>query len=136
MSVRRVLSEKKPDYAVEAKGILHDVSSDLDITTLTNVRVINRYDVSGITDEEYEKAKNVVFSEPPVDNVYDETADLGDSCYVLIIEALPGQYDQRADSAAQCVQFLTQKDRPIVKTAKIVAFYGSLRSFRREARDS
>ena len=103
MSVRRVLSEKKPDYAVEAKGILHDVSSDLDITTLTNVRVINRYDVSGITDEEYEKAKNVVFSEPPVDNVYDETVDLGDSCYVLIIEALPGQYDQRADSAAQVI---------------------------------
>ena len=80
MIVRRVLSEKKPDYAVEAKGILHDVTSDLDITTLTNVRVINRYDVSGITDEEYAQAKNVVFSEPPVDNVYDETVDLGDSC--------------------------------------------------------
>ncbi len=126
MIVRRVLSEKKPDYAVEAKGILHDVTSDLDITTLTAVRVINRYDVSGITDEEYEEAKKVVFSEPPVDNVYDETIDLADSCYVLIIEALPGQYDQRADSAAQCVQFLTQKERPIVKTAKIVAFYGSL----------
>ncbi len=126
MLVRRVLSEKKAAFAVEAKGILHDVSSDLDIKTLESVRVINRYDVSGINDEEYAEAKNVVFSEPPVDDVYDETVDLSDACYVLSIEALPGQYDQRADSAAQCVQFLTQKDRPIVKTAKVIAFYGSL----------
>ena len=126
MSVRRILSEKKSDFAVEAKGILHDVSADLDIKTLTNVRVINRYDVSGITDEEYENAKSVVFSEPPVDDVYDEKVDLDDSCFVLNIESLPGQYDQRADSAAQCIQFLTQKERPIVKTAKVVAFYGSL----------
>ena len=126
MQVRRILSEKKPAFAVEAKGILHDVSADLDISTLVNVRVINRYDISGITDEEYEEAKKVVFSEPPVDDVYDEDVDLSDSCYVLIIEALPGQYDQRADSAAQCVQFLTQKDRPLVKTARIIAFYGGL----------
>ena len=126
MSVRRVLSEKKSEFAVEAKGILHDVESDLKIDTLRKVRVINRYDVSGITDEEYEEAKKVVFSEPPVDNVYDEDVDLSDSCYVLIIESLPGQYDQRADSAAQCVQFLTQKERPLVKVAKIVAFYGSV----------
>jgi len=133
MSVRRILSEKKPEYAVEAKGILHDVTSDLDITTLTGVRVINRYDVSGITDEEYVRARNVVFSEPPVDNVYDEDIDLSDSCYVLVIESLPGQYDQRADSAAQCIQFLTQKDRPLVRTAKIVAFYGVLLDSNKEA---
>ena len=133
MSVRRILSEKKPDFAVEAKGILHDVKADLDISTLTDVRVINRYDVSGITDEEYEQAKNVVFSEPPVDTVYDEDVDLSDSCFVLNIESLPGQYDQRADSAAQCIQFLTQKERPIVKTAKVVAFFGSLTDDQKEA---
>ena len=133
MSVRRILSEKKPDFAVEAKGILHDVKADLDISTLTNVRVINRYDVSGITDEEYEQAKNVVFSEPPVDTVYDEDVDLNDSCFVLNIESLPGQYDQRADSAAQCIQFLTQKERPIVKTAKVVAFFGSVTDEQKEA---
>ena len=132
MQVRRVLSEKKPAFAVEAKGILHDVSADLEITTLVNVRVINRYDISGITDEEYENAKTVVFSEPPVDDVYDESVDLSDSCYVLIIEALPGQYDQRADSAAQCVQFLTQKERPLVKTARIIAFYGGLTDEQKE----
>ncbi len=126
VGVRRILSEKKEPYAVEARGILKDVKSDLGINTITKVRVINRYDVSGLTDEEYSEARNVVFSEPPVDEVYDETVDLSDSCFVLGIEALPGQYDQRADSAAQCVQFLTQKERPICKTAKLVVFYGSV----------
>ena len=126
MSVRRIISEKKQEFAVEAKQIQHDVSSDLDIKTIDKVRVLNQYDVEGITDEEYEKAKTVVFSEPPVDDVYDESADLTDCAYVLRIEALPGQYDQRADSAAQCVQFLTQKERPNVRSAKIVCFYGTL----------
>jgi phosphoribosylformylglycinamidine synthase len=125
-SVRRVLSEKKEGFNVEAGGILHDVKYDLECSGVTKVRVINRYDVSGITDEEYEKAKNIVFSEPPVDTVSDETVDLSDASYVLIIEALPGQFDQRADSAAQCVQFLTQKERPLVKCARIVAFYGDV----------
>ena len=124
--VRRVLSEKKEGYNVEAGGILHDVKYDLECSGVTKVRVINRYDVSGITDEEYEKAKTVVFSEPPVDTVSDETVDLSDADYVLIIESLPGQYDQRADSAAQCIQFLTQKERPLVKCARIVAFYGDV----------
>ena len=124
--VRRVLSEKKEGYNVEAGGILHDVKYDLECAGIEKVRVINRYDVSGITDEEYEKAKNIVFSEPPVDTVSDETVDLSGAAYVLIIESLPGQYDQRADSAAQCIQFLTQKERPLVKCARIVAFYGSV----------
>ena len=124
--VRRVLSEKKESYNVEAGGILHDVKYDLECTGIEKVRVINRYDVSGITDEEYEKAKTVVFSEPPVDTVSDETVDLSDAAYVLIIESLPGQYDQRADSAAQCIQFLTQKERPLIKCARIVAFYGKV----------
>ena len=74
--VRRVLSEKKEGYNVEAGGILHDVKYDLECAGIEKVRVINRYDVSGITDEEYEKAKTVVFSEPPVDTVSDETVDL------------------------------------------------------------
>ena len=124
--VRRVLSEKKEGYNVEAGGILHDVKYDLECAGIEKVRVINRYDVSGITDEEYEKAKTVVFSEPPVDTVSDETVDLSDAAYVLIIESLPGQYDQRADSAAQCIQFLTQKERPLIKCARIVAFYGKV----------
>ena len=76
MPVRRIISEKKPEFAVEAKQIQHDVASDLDIRTISKVRVLNQYDVEGITDEEYENAKTVVFSEPPVDDVYDESADL------------------------------------------------------------
>jgi phosphoribosylformylglycinamidine synthase len=124
--VRRVLSEKKEGFNVEAGGILHDVKYDLNVAGIEKVRVVNRYDVSGVTDEEYENAKTVVFSEPPVDILYDETVDLSDAAYVLIIESLPGQYDQRADSAAQCIQFMTAKERPIVKCAKIVAFYGSV----------
>ncbi len=103
--VRRVLSEKKEGFNVEAGGILHDVKYD---------------------DEEYDNAKTVVFSEPPVDILYDETVDLSDAAYVLIIESLPGQYDQRADSAAQCIQFMTAKERPIVKCARIIAFYGTV----------
>ena len=124
--VRRVLSEKKEGFNVEAGGILHDVKYDLNVSGIDKVRVINRYDVSGVTDEEFENAKPVVFSEPPVDILYDETVDLNDAAYVLIIESLPGQYDQRADSAAQCIQFMTAKERPIVKCARIIAFYGTV----------
>lgn len=126
LSVRRVLSEKKEAFAVEAKGILKDIKADLGISTVHSVRVINRYDIAGLTDEEYKEARDVVFSEPPVDYVYDEKVDLSKACYVLSTESLPGQYDQRADSAAQCAQFLTQKQRPLVKTAKVIAFYGNL----------
>ena len=91
--VRRVLSEKKEGFNVEAGGILHDVKYDLNVSGIEKVRVINRYDVSGVTDEEFVNAKPVVFSEPPVDILYDETVDLSDAAYVLIIESLPGQYD-------------------------------------------
>jgi len=124
--VYRVFSEKKPEFAVEAGQVLRDIRSDLAISTLEGVRVINRYDVSGISDDEYRKARTIVFSEPPVDDVFDESIDLNTACYVLAVESLPGQYDQRADSAAQCIQIITQKDQPMVRTAKVFAFYGSL----------
>lgn len=124
--VYRVFSEKKPEYAVEAEQICKDVRSDLSVQTVERVRVINRYDVSGINDAEYKQARNIVFSEPPVDYVYDESVDLSDACHILAVESLPGQYDQRADSAAQCIQIITQKDQPKVRTAKLYVFYGSL----------
>ena len=108
--VRRIFSEKKKEFAVEAMGLMKDVKSDVGVKTIESVRIFHRYDVSGLSDEEYELAKNVVFSEPPVDVVYDETIDTEGSAYVLAIESLPGQYDQRADSAAQCCQILTQKE--------------------------
>ena len=97
---------------------------DLECAGIEKVLVINRYDVSGIMDEEYEKAKTVVFSEPPVDTVYNETVDL---CRLRAhYHLLPGQYDKRSDSVAQCIQFLRQKESPLVKCARIVAFYGTV----------
>ncbi|HPE39303.1 MAG TPA: phosphoribosylformylglycinamidine synthase [Bacillota bacterium] len=125
-SVRRLYSEKCKEFAVEAQGVLKDIRSDVGIKTIDSVRILHRYDVAGVTDEEYEMAKNVVFSEPPVDRVVDENVDLSDAAYVLAIESLPGQYDQRADSAAQCVQILTQKEKPIVRVARVIAFYGTI----------
>ena len=124
--VRRIFAEKKKAFAVEADGLCHDLSSDLGIHTLERVRVLNRYDVSGLNDEEYETAKIHVFSEPPVDYTYDDEVPLSDACYVLAVESLPGQYDQRADSAAQCVQILTCKEKPLVRTARVIAFYGQM----------
>ncbi len=130
--VYRVYSEKKPEFAIEADQVLRDIESDLAVSTLEKVRIINRYDVSGISDDEYRQARTVVFSEPPVDDVYDETIDLLPASYVLAVESLPGQYDQRADSAAQCIQIITQKDQPKVRTAKLFAFYGSLTDEQKE----
>jgi len=124
--VRRIFVEKKKAFAVEADGLCKALRSDLSISTLDKLRVLNRYDISGLTDQEYSTAKTDVFSEPPVDISYDEEVNLSDACYVLAIESLPGQYDQRADSAAQCVQILTCKDKPLVRTARIMAFYGVL----------
>ena len=92
--------------------LLHDLRDNLGIAGLENVRIYNRYDLSGMTDEEYAAARSIVFSEPPVDEVYDETAPFPSDAFVFAVEPLPGQYDQRADSAVQCVQFLTGGQRP------------------------
>lgn len=134
--VFRVFSEKKPEFAVEAKQVLKDIQSDLSIQTLSRLRIINRYDVSGISSEEYARSRSVVFSEPPVDDVTDEDINLSDACHILAVESLPGQYDQRADSAAQCIQIITQKDQPKVRTAKVYAFYGELSKEQKERIDA
>jgi len=125
-TVRRVYATKRSGYDVEAQGLLRDLRDNLKQPGLTAVRIFNRYDVSGISEEEYGQVRNLVFSEPPVDDVFDETADFGQTAAVIAIEALPGQFDQRADSAAQCIQIVTQKDRPAVRTARIIALYGQV----------
>ena len=125
-TVRRVFVEKKEGFNVEAKAMLADLRDNLGIKELKNVRIINRYDVSGITDKEYRMARNTIFSEQPVDNVYDETIDIDPNVRVFAVEYLPGQYDQRADSAAQCIQILTQGERPKVKTAKLILLEGEI----------
>ncbi|SKC54084.1 phosphoribosylformylglycinamidine synthase [Maledivibacter halophilus] len=124
--VRRLFVEKKSGFDVEAKHLLKDIKDDLGIRNLEEIRVINRYDVSGISDVEFNKAKNIIFSEPNVDNVYEEDINIDENEKTLAIEFLPGQYDQRADSAEQCVQILTQKERPIIHVAKLLILKGSI----------
>ena len=101
-NVRRVYVEKKPAYAVKAQELQAEIKSYLGISTVTGVRVLIRYDIENISDETYKKALVTVFSEPPVDTVYEENFDLGNA-KVFSVEFLPGQFDQRADSAEQCV---------------------------------
>ncbi|MBQ3125164.1 MAG: phosphoribosylformylglycinamidine synthase [Clostridia bacterium] len=123
--VRRIYVEKKPGFDVEAKEILADLRENLSMKGLTNVRIINRYDVEGITDEEYSKARCLIFSEPPVDNVYDEDVEIKDG-KVFAVEFLPGQFDQRAASAEECISILTAKDRPRVRYAKVYVLTGEV----------
>ena len=122
--VYRVFVEKKKELANEAKALLNDARNLLGIRTLEDVRVINRYDAENITAELFEYAKKTVFSEPQLDLVSEE-ADLGGAS-VFATEYLPGQFDQRADSSAQCIQIISQGERPTVRTAKLYALYGDL----------
>ncbi len=122
--VYRVYVEKKAELAHEAKALLSDVRSLMGIEALEKVRVINRYDAENITEELFNSAKNTVFSEPQLDIVSDSFDASGAVCFA--VEFLPGQFDQRADSAAQCIQIISQGDRPTVKTAKVYLLYGDL----------
>ena len=122
--VYRVFVEKKKELANEAKALLSDAKNLLGIEALENVRVINRYDAENITPELFEYAKKTVFSEPQLDLVFD-ALDL-EGANVFAVESLPGQFDQRADSAAQCIQIISQGNRPLIRTAKIYALYGNL----------
>ena len=124
--VRRLFVEKKNGFDVEAKHLFKDIKEDLGIKNLEGIRVMNRYDVSGISDVEFNRAKGTIFSEPNVDNVYDETIETLENEKALVIEFLPGQYDQRADSAEQCVQILTQKEKPIIHVAKLLILKGHI----------
>lgn len=124
--VIRVFVEKKPGFAVEAEHMMADLRDNLGLTAITDVRLFNRYDVEGLDKEQFEKASRTILSEPNVDNVYPENMKFPDGYRVFAMEYLPGQYDQRADSAAQCVQLLTQGERPRVATARVIAIKGDL----------
>ncbi|WP_312692281.1 phosphoribosylformylglycinamidine synthase [Caproiciproducens sp.] len=123
--VIRVFVEKKPGFDVEAQHIRTDLVENLGMTSIEELRLINRYDVSGLTREEFAAARGTIFSEPNVDDVYDEVYPVPADFTVFAMEYLPGQYDQRADSAAQCIQLLTQGERPKVATARVIAVKGS-----------
>ena len=123
-SVRRVYVEKKPAFAVQAKDLRHELRKYLGVSGLTGVRVLIRYDVENISDEVFEQACRTVFSEPPVDILYRETIEIPANGRVFSVEYLPGQFDQRADSAAQCIQLATQHERPTVASAKVYVIGG------------
>ena len=125
-SVKRVYVEKKPDFAVQAKELKHEISSYLGIKTVTGVHVYIRYDVEKISDETFEKACGCVFSEPPVDILYKEEIPVAEGARVFSVEYLPGQFDQRADSAIQCVQFLKEDEQPIIKSATTYVIEGDI----------
>ncbi|AHF11020.1 MULTISPECIES: phosphoribosylformylglycinamidine synthase [Dehalobacter] len=125
-AVKRLYVEKKQGFNIEAQGLFADLRDNLSIAGLQGVRTINRYDISGITDEEYEKSRTIIFAEPPLDILYEETLDISSGDRVFAMEYLPGQYDQRADSAAQCIQMLTQKERPLIASAKVIILEGKL----------
>lgn len=124
--VRRIYTEKKLQYNVEAKGLLKELRENLNIKSIDDLRILNRYDIAGIEEDEYIRARNTIFSEPTVDNVYDESIDIEEDEIVFAVEYLPGQYDQRGDSAAQCMQILTQKDRPLIRCAKVIIIKGNV----------
>ncbi len=123
---KRIFVEKKSGFDVEAKGLLHDFRHTLMIIGLEALRVVNRYDIEGVTDDEYNAARTLVFSEPPVDYAFDEELQIAPDEKVIAYELLPGQYDQRADSAAVCVQIITRGEKPIVRAAKLIIFKGDV----------
>ena len=125
-NVRRVYVEKKPSFAVKAKELKHEISSYLGIQTVTNVRELIRYDVENISDDVFEKACHTVFAEPPVDDLYLEKFEAADGAHIFSVEFLPGQFDQRADSAVQCVQFLDENAQPIIRSATTYVIEGDI----------
>ncbi len=122
--VYRIYTEKKKEFANEAKALLADLRGNLGITALTDVRILNRYDVENIEKERFEQAKSTVFSEPQLDTVTDRLP--ADAAHVFAVEYLPGQFDQRADSAAQCIQLSFPVERPTVRTARVYLLCGAL----------
>ena len=125
-NVRRIYVEKKAPYAVKAKELREELKNYLNMTNVEQVREFIRYDVENISDEIWEKACKTVFSEPPVDDLYEETIEIPANGHVFSVEFLPGQFDQRADSAVQCVQFLKEDENPIIRTAVTYLLIGDL----------
>lgn len=125
-NIRCIFVEKKKGFNVEAKGLLKDFKSNLGMANLEDVRVLNKYTISEISDEYYQKAVHSIFSEPTVDQVYQEELAIDKNDFAFGVEFLPGQFDQRANSAEECIELITEQDRIPVKTAKIIILKGKL----------
>ena len=125
--VKRIYVEKKKGFDVEAKGLFEDVKANLHMDTLTGIRIVNRYDVEGVEDDIFEMSKETVFAEPAIDNIYEEDFIDGlGAANFFAVEYLPGQYDQRADSAAVCIKLIRPEANPVVKFAKVIILEGDL----------
>ncbi|HBO61233.1 MAG TPA: phosphoribosylformylglycinamidine synthase, partial [Olsenella sp.] len=122
--VSRIYVEKKPGFDGEAKGLERELKTLLGINALTNLRIINRYDAEGLTPELFERCVPTVFSEPQTDVATTEMPEVAAGAAVFAVEFLPGQFDQRADSAAECVQLISQGERPTVRCAKLYVIEG------------
>ena len=131
-NVRRVYAEKKPAYAVAAKELQSEIKSYLGIKTVTGVRVLIRYDIENVSEETYKKALGTVFFEPPVDDVYEENFELN-GAKTFSVEYLPGQFDQRADSAEQCLKLLKEEEETIIRTATTYVIEGEITDAELEA---
>ncbi len=123
-SVKRVFVEKKPEYAIQAKELLHEMQGYLGIRDVESVRVLIRYDVENLSEETFEKACSGIFSEPPVDILWREEIPAAPGDSIFSVEYLPGQFDQRADSAEQCVQFIREDENPVIRTAVTYVIHG------------
>jgi len=126
-NVKRIIVEKKQGFNIEAQNLLYDLKHNLLIKNIENVRILNIYDIEGISEEDFNKSIKTVFSEPQTDIVYVENLDFNKEDFVFGVKYLPGQFDQRADSAAQCLQILTQKEKPFVKNIRLYIFKGKLK---------
>ncbi|MCM1467417.1 MAG: phosphoribosylformylglycinamidine synthase [Alistipes sp.] len=126
MSVKRVYVEKKTPYAVKAKELKEEIAGYLGIKTVTDIRILIRYDIENLSEDTYGKALTTVFSEPPVDDVYEEEFPKREEDMVFSVEYLPGQFDQRADSAEQCVKFFDENELPVIKSATTYVITGEL----------
>ncbi len=126
MSVKRIFVEKKPDFAVKAKELREEIESYLGIKSVRAVRVLIRYDIENLSEETYDQAKVTIFSEPPLDEVYEEDFPKEETDRVFSVEYLPGQFDQRADSAEQCVKLLKEDEEPVIRTATTYVISGDL----------
>ena len=123
-NVRRVYVEKKGSYDVQQKALAHEIRNYLGIKDVGYVRILNRYDVENVSDETFERACNGIFAEPPVDVLWKEEAPVGSGDSLFSVEFLPGQFDQRADSAVQCIQFVKEDEQPVIRTATTYIIHG------------
>ena len=124
--IRTVYVEKKEGFNSENEHLLKDFKINLNLANLEKVRIINRYDLAGLSDDAYDRAKKLILSEVNVDNVYDEEFPLNDGENYFLVQYLPGQFDQRADSARQCIQIITEDDSCEITSSKVVILKGKL----------